>query len=229
MSHLRAIHAAIYRDPSPSPYALILEDDVRFLFSVNFTALIRSAPKDFGILQLTTSNTEALDLLWGQLGRGQHWVPTHWRNATKNGKTYLYWSAQAYVIQKSVVRPFVDLAVRSDGYRIHNSFYPESCRRTEKDPCVLAFCLFSDSYIYAAAQPSYVSTAALVTGGRIGWNSTIHPLEVNSHRAGFAKIRSQAAQLRQAMRSSSSSSRDRDTAGTEGLRPPPYLSPLPSC
>ncbi|RYG67514.1 hypothetical protein EON64_07270 [archaeon] len=214
MSHLFAIHTALYHDPSPaSPYALILEDDVRFLFSIDFPALISTAPKDFGVLQLTTSNTEALELLWDQYSKGQqtergtrYWRKTHWQDTTKNGKTFMYWSAQAYVINKQQVKSFIDDVVTSNakglvvGFRIHNSFFPQECRRTRADPCIVSFCLFSDSYIYAGTGEEgghYVSTIPLVTGGKVGLNSTVHQLEVSAHRAGFTKIRSIASQFRQ--------------------------------
>eukprot|EP01034_Spumella_vulgaris_P022210 gene22210-28324_t len=59
-SHLIAIYRAVH-DPvfmSSSPYALILEDDVHFEFEVDFERLVESAPKDFAVLQLMTSNAE---------------------------------------------------------------------------------------------------------------------------------------------------------------------------
>jgi GR25 family glycosyltransferase involved in LPS biosynthesis len=198
MSHLRAIHTAIYHDPRSSPYALVLEDDVRFLFSLDLRVLLASAPSDFAILQLTTSNVEALNLLWERHMQQDEWYRVHWRNCTRNGKTYLFWSAQAYLIHKPLLKPFIDSVITMDaqkrpiGYTIQNSFYPEECKR----PCVLAQCLFADSYIYAGGSPTFVSTVPLVTGARIGMNSTIHPLEVKSHRSGFAKIRALAQQMR---------------------------------
>eukprot|EP01039_Chlorochromonas_danica_P005231 gene5233-5764_t len=224
-SHMRAIHTAIYHDPQPhSPYALILEDDIRFLFAINFTALITSAPQDFAILQLTTSNAEALDFLWGRYSQGDQWYPVHWRNSTRNGKTYLFWSAQGYLIQKAVMKSMLDDIIEMNAekeitaYKISNSFYPERCRR----PCVLAFCLFSDTYIYSLGKPTYVTTLSMITGARIGWNSTIHPLEVNSHRSGFSKMRSLAHQFR--------SSTGNSSVAIEGaLRLPAYLTPWSSC
>jgi GR25 family glycosyltransferase involved in LPS biosynthesis len=57
-SHLLAIHSAVHDetvDPA-NPYALIVEDDVSFEMDVDFKTLAESAPKNFGILQLMTSN-----------------------------------------------------------------------------------------------------------------------------------------------------------------------------
>jgi hypothetical protein len=63
MSHLKAIRNSIY-SKSTKPYALILEDDVRFAFDINFKKLISSAPKEFGMLQLITSNDYGLLEMW---------------------------------------------------------------------------------------------------------------------------------------------------------------------
>lgn len=62
-SHLKAIRTAIYANNS-KPYALILEDDLQLAFDIDFQALINSAPQDFAMLQLITSNEYELVLLW---------------------------------------------------------------------------------------------------------------------------------------------------------------------
>lgn len=63
MSHLKAMRNAIY-SKSTKPFALILEDDMRFAFDINFKKLINSAPKNFGMLQLITSNDYGLLEMW---------------------------------------------------------------------------------------------------------------------------------------------------------------------
>ena len=81
MSHLTAIHIAIYDTTSNglnSEYALIVEDDVKLLFHLNFTALIASAPRDFGILQLVTSNEEAIQGLWATYKQQTNDVTSDW-------------------------------------------------------------------------------------------------------------------------------------------------------
>ncbi len=66
LSHLKAIRMAVSEATPTRPptamddFALILEDDVKFLYDVDFPLLVRSAPSDFGILQLVTSNIEAI-------------------------------------------------------------------------------------------------------------------------------------------------------------------------
>lgn len=224
LSHLKAIYSAVYFDSfhPDSEYAVILEDDVKFLYSMNFTALLETAPKDFTILQLTTSNPQALDSLWKKYSekpnyksseakeakissnQERFWHLTDWKETTKNKKTYLYWSAQAYIIHKQrILEVFLQYVLRTAGnstlipftpinhlqYLIVNGFFQEKCTLTRRRPCILSNCLFSDSYIYAGGKPTYVSTIPLLTGAKVGLNSTIHQLEVDNHKEGFQKIK----------------------------------------
>ena len=66
-SHVSAIRMAVL-DEAPhaksSRYALILEDDVRMSFAINFAELVQQAPKDFGVLQLMTSHIDDFETLW---------------------------------------------------------------------------------------------------------------------------------------------------------------------
>lgn len=64
ISHLNVIRKAIYEGNASNPYALILEDDLQFAVEIDFSALIASAPGNFGILQLVTSNDYAVLELW---------------------------------------------------------------------------------------------------------------------------------------------------------------------
>jgi GR25 family glycosyltransferase involved in LPS biosynthesis len=246
LSHLTAIHKAIYSEestsdgmsgdvvkrnlrntvqpPKVSDYALIIEDDVQFVYQLNFTALISSAPKDFGILQLTTSNEEALKLLWSTFKEKsaaekeiyndlenvekQHflrhydknltaserlWTENLWTSHTKDGRTNLFWSAQAYLINKRIIKPFIDDVVESHNggslsFKIINSFNPSVCTRTKKFPCILSNCLFSDSYIYAGGGPTYVSNIPLFTGAAVGLKSDLHQNQVGVHKKGFERM-----------------------------------------
>ena len=54
VSHLLAMRAAIEARLSTSEFAIVAEDDVLFPFDVDFDALARSAPTDFGLLRLTS-------------------------------------------------------------------------------------------------------------------------------------------------------------------------------
>lgn len=111
MSHLTAIRTAIY-DPTmiDSEYALITEDDIGFKFDIDFTKLVDTAPKNFSILQLVTSNVEAIHKLWDTYHDDSKalWTPSYWDTMTKDKRTVLFWSTQAYLIHKQRIRPFID-------------------------------------------------------------------------------------------------------------------------
>lgn len=207
LSHLKAIYHALNEDPQPdNPFALIIEDDIRFMYSINFTDLILSAPRDFGILQLTTSSPDAIQMLLNipktdqQLHNfhfqteSEYWHKVNWKDTTKNKKEYLFWSAQAYIIQKSILRTAMKYVVQekersSLSFKVVNSFFPNQCSFEESRPCVLANCLFADTYIYSLGKPTYVSRIPLVTGSKVGLNSTIHQGQVEFHKEGFSSIR----------------------------------------
>ena len=110
-SHLTAIRSAIY-DPTmmDSEYALITEDDIGFKFAIDFDKLVKTAPKNFSILQLVTTNVEAIHKLWDTYHGDPNnvWTPSYWNTMTKDKRTVLYWSAQAYLIHKQRIRPFID-------------------------------------------------------------------------------------------------------------------------
>jgi GR25 family glycosyltransferase involved in LPS biosynthesis len=107
-SHLKAIHTAVHDTSSPlavdSKYALILEDDIRFQYDINFEELIASAPKNFGVLQLMTSHYDQILNLWNSY-RYQNQLWTFRRQDSS------IWSAQAYIINKAVYKEYVDAAI----------------------------------------------------------------------------------------------------------------------
>lgn len=260
LSHLKAIHTAVYSNESyvhrcrhrnlkkgsrnkkhasnngessidMSDYALIMEDDVKFIYQLNFKSLILSAPRDFGILQLSTSNEEALHKLWSTFtansnigsahfegksvseqnnireqfesntSSSNRWTYNHWNSQTADKKTTLYWSAQAYIINKRVVKPFIDDVIDtwSNGtmsFKIINGFNPKFCQRSKNFPCILANCLFADTYIYAGGGPTYVSHIPLFTGADVGLKSDIHQDQVGVHKVGFDAIDAITNQIR---------------------------------
>lgn len=194
LSHLKAIYYAVH-SAKDNKYALILEDDIQILFDIDFNKLIQSAPNDFGTLQLVTSNLEAINTLWSKYTESNGkllWTKSSWRATTKDGKTTLYWSAQAYLVKISVARAFIEdiVEVDSEGklsFKIINSFH-NPCIREKHRPCIQANCLFSDSYIYAAGEPTYVSHIPLFNGAGIGLSSLIHQEHVPVHKPAFERI-----------------------------------------
>jgi len=95
-----------------TPYAIILEDDVSFNFNIDFKCLLQLAPKDFGAIQLVTSNLQQINSTW---------------NNYKHNKTNLFsvrsnecWSSQGYIINTAVVRDYV---MRAMEFNKSTSFY----------------------------------------------------------------------------------------------------------
>jgi hypothetical protein len=144
-----------------------------------------------------TSNLEAIHTLWKKYVAYENtdsknvsrlWTPNLWDTLTRDRRTVLFWSAQAYIINKKVVGSFVDDVVQEYGapksllsFRIINSFDPRTCIRTSHWPCILANCLFADSYIYAGASPAYVLNFPLFNGDTLGYDSSIHQDQVASY------------------------------------------------
>lgn len=235
LSHLKAMHTAVYSKTlgGGGDYALILEDDVKFLYDIDFSALIKNAPPDFGILQLITSNVEALNSLLHQYKTSseaeKHWKKTAWNHFTKNKKTSLYWSAQAYLINKKIIKPFLDDVITVNPttgalhFKIVNSFFPNQCKRTKERPCVLSNCLFADSYIFSGAGPTYISTIPLFTGSKIGYTSTIHQEQVSFHQEAFGLIKSISHELTRKSGAMAGSNHSNSSSSSIAIGLPPFV------
>jgi hypothetical protein len=193
-SHIHAIHTALH-DPNPvakrSSYFLVLEDDIRFQWKVDFSSLISMIPKGFGSVQLMMSHKPQIQEIFSiyneSVGKGhpQYVVPRP-RNAS-------IWSAQAILYSKEIIRPIINKIVSFDrhkelGYKLVNSFKYDQRSINPYHPSIPCECLFSDMYLYAMAQPSYVLTVPLFNSGDAGLNSTMHQTHVVFHIRGFAEI-----------------------------------------
>lgn len=106
ISHLQALRTAL-NQISDSPYALILEDDMQFAFDVDYQALADSAPKDFAILQLVTSNDQNLKYLWGKYTESKGKFLWEQRSDITD-----FWCAGAYVVNKEVFKPIINRILR---------------------------------------------------------------------------------------------------------------------
>jgi GR25 family glycosyltransferase involved in LPS biosynthesis len=113
-----------------------VEDDIEFELDVDLWQLAASAPADFGILQLTTSNSESLTQLWREyaalsaaaISENKH-KPSMWR---AHDSSLGLWSTQAYLINKQVAKVFIDKVVTLDAmqqplFRIRSPFDLWSC------------------------------------------------------------------------------------------------------
>eukprot|EP01040_Poterioochromonas_malhamensis_P004772 gene4772-5122_t len=183
-SHLHAMWLAVNDNTSPTssfPYALIIEDDVKFEFDIDWVGLIEDAPKDFTILQLVTSNYEMVDQLWKSYSKEN--TKTTLKHLRGGDRGFLskalwqkrdqwkdsLWSTQAYIIHKERVRQqlFKYVTPVATGLPMIKLVPPSMfvCRTV---PCMVPFRIVADIYIYLVFSPSYVSRIPLFNGAASG-------------------------------------------------------------
>ena len=209
ISHLLAIHKAVYDTASSTrnnPYAIITEDDIEFEMDVDFLTLAQNAPVGFGVLQLTTSSGTAVDSFWEKykididrkvknnvnFSKSQFPSTLLWNRRVYNSP---FWSCQAYLINKQVVRKFIDRVVSynvtTGNYTVNivnPSFKLFPC--DDGEICQLPYRIVSETYIYSGCHPSYITRVPIFNGSPAGQNTTIHKRKNNdlSHAKNFAQI-----------------------------------------
>jgi GR25 family glycosyltransferase involved in LPS biosynthesis len=201
-SHISALHTAL-NDQSPSAkkskYFMVLEDDVRFKFKVDLDKLIEAAPNDFGSLQLMMSHKIQIETAWnhyiGSINdvRGSTRRPDFFIHRPRNSTV---WSAQAVLYNKEVIRKFIEYAVVADrngklGYKLvttadYDKTHPAKVNAYK--PAIACACLFADMFVYAMAQPAYITTVPFLNSAAQGVNSSYHQSHVVYHLQGFAKM-----------------------------------------
>lgn len=205
ISHLLAIYTAIHDESYKHiPYALITEDDVHFEMDVDLLTLAENAPSGFGALQLMTSSSNYVNSLWNTyhdrvtaLNNENNTNMDFPHNLIWSPRRYdaPYWSAQAYLISKEVVRTFIDNAVTYDeststyAIKIINPSETDlPCPR--KTDCHVPYRIVSDTYIFHGCQPTYTSSIPMFNGASVGQNTTIHATKNNdnSHAKSFIEI-----------------------------------------
>lgn len=114
MTHILAIHKAIYSTKATSRYALIIEDDVEFHLDIDFDIILATAPSDFGILQLTTANENYVNKMWWKYNQnllakleGNY----TWSAAQQHSPAHNIWASSAYIIDRVVMKPIIDKIV----------------------------------------------------------------------------------------------------------------------
>jgi GR25 family glycosyltransferase involved in LPS biosynthesis len=190
-SHLFAMYTAITDEKMKHiPYALIVEDDIRFELKVNWLQMIEiSAPRDWKILQVFTSNAVFSKKLWkdyqslvlNTLQNDTTETPSakqvpfssspllQWVERYSNSSL---WSTQAYLINKEAMKSQI-LSIVS--YHKHDQKYhltlppPPSfhCNvYTSKNQCVLPYRLVADIYLYTLFAPSYITRIPFCNGAK---------------------------------------------------------------
>jgi hypothetical protein len=202
------------------PYALITEDDVEFAMDVDLLHLANSAPKGFGVLQLMTSSSSYVNSFWqkyktkmskessknvsNEIERNLYLEAINKNLWSRRKPDSPYWATQAYLINKNVVRAFIDKVVTynssSKSFAIKiinpsNELFP--C--FGNDMCSLPQRLVSDLYIFTGCGPTYLATVPMFNGASIGRNTTIHLRKNNdiSHAKAFSEISITLADVRE--------------------------------
>lgn len=107
LSHIKAIKACLDDETSTDDFAIIMEDDVKLIYNIDFAKLIEAAPKPFGILQLASSNPETITkhfFTYNSHNHSSYFTPNKWDMTTKKQGYALYWSAQYYLVNKTLAR-----------------------------------------------------------------------------------------------------------------------------
>ena len=203
-SHVNALYTVI-NDKNPialrSKYFIMLEDDVRFQFKIDFEALISAAPKGFGALQLMMSHKKDID---------NHWniYSSLYNPKTSSNGLFSYrprnstvWSAQATLYNKDVVREFLRYAIGYDrkgrlGFKLVNTFdikkssYYNQIHTSASKFRVSIFsdCIFADMFLYSMSSPTYILNFPLFNSASLGLNSSSHQSHVKHHIHGFSRI-----------------------------------------
>ena len=103
ISHVFAIYRA-FQSNSMYPYALILEDDMRLPFDIEWKKMINTAPENFSILQLISSNGFLSPKLWAQYSidnlKGSI-DPKAGATLWLKRKGIDFWCAGAYIINRN--------------------------------------------------------------------------------------------------------------------------------
>jgi GR25 family glycosyltransferase involved in LPS biosynthesis len=207
-SHLVAMRKAIYSTTAKSRYALIVEDDVYFPFDIDFDALVQSAPKGFGILQLFNSNQNSMQSTWDKYVQNSDylWIKRH------PVKYFDFWSTCAYLIDRIAMKAVIDSVVTEvNGWvqlkvvaGISSPCVPKECCQpgtgeyssndnlhfVVKPPCVWAPRGYQADHFLYAMVPTYMLAVPIISNGLGGNVSTFHQNHVEMfHKKSFQKMR----------------------------------------
>ena len=203
-SHVNALYAAVYDNSviaAKSKYFIMIEDDIRFQFKVDFHALIAAAPKGFGALQLMMSRKEDVDAHF------RNYLSKKGTSSSPDDALFTYrprnstvWSAQAILYNKEKVRAFLQVAVVKDrkgkrGFKLVNTFDTKkslahifSGSYNKYHPAVFSDCIFADMFLYSMSSPTYILNVPFLNSASVGLNSSSHQAHVKHHIHGFGRI-----------------------------------------
>lgn len=174
LSHLEAIYTVINEKQNTVGYALIIEDDARFLFDIiNWKELISSAPSsDWTILQVTNSNHHVSRYYYENVYKVTKKI---WERRTCNK----YWSTVSYIINtaklnNSTLRnifgnPTMDEKLNFNIRFDNTKLFINRCNITDlsmsgKLRCKGKIAIEADKFIYNLGTPHvYVSNIPFIT------------------------------------------------------------------
>jgi hypothetical protein len=177
-------------------YALLLEDDIRLAFEIDFEKLVATAPEDFVILQLVTSNEVAVEVAWDRyMKQGIQW--------NKRGEYDSSWCAAAFLIHKERLKSVIEkiiTKVTDHLFTVRLEAVDKKCPNrhccSEKGmlpqpPCILApYGYESDSFLYNLVfGKSYLSSIPLFLTSDVADISTLHQEHVTTHHSAFTLIK----------------------------------------
>ena len=202
LSHMVVMYHAIHDETSQEKeYALILEDDIQLIYEIDFKSLIATAPKDFAILQLVTSNKNVLNATWSHflINPSEHfWVP---RRQYEDA-----WCTAAYIIHKQRLIDEITKYIEMISYRFYVArisrltdicFFDSICCSLNithpEANCTKLFQYFAmaDYFLYnLLPNATYLSTIPLFDRSQLAKISTIHQEHVNiTHDPAFDLMR----------------------------------------
>ena len=193
-SHINTLYESVFLDSSDyaksHEFVLIMEDDARFHYQIDFKELISSVKKDFGMLQLLMSLSDDIIKAYGLYLNNKHQL---WTERLPDSTV---WSAQAYIVNKTAIKPILQHIIGYDrnnnvGFKLANTLNYDKKNQIDTinpfKPVVPSQCLFADMYLYSLTQPQpvFILTIPLLNGAGIGMNTTLHNEHVSFHAYGF--------------------------------------------
>lgn len=138
LSHLVAIITAL-QSPSKAPYALIMEDDMHLAFDIDFKKFGAIFPRDFGIIQMTTSNPLRFETLLQEYLRSGVLY--------KSRKESDLWSTGGYLVNKAVLREQMKGVLAAQDPE-SDVFQMDLIAGTDRQGCAPASCCVNGTFIH---------------------------------------------------------------------------------
>jgi hypothetical protein len=177
-------------------YALLLEDDIRPAFEIDFEKLIAGAPEDFVMLQLVTSNEVAIEVAWDRyMKQGIQWNPRGEYDST--------WATCAFLIHKERLKSAIEkiiMKVNDHLFIARFEAVDKKCPQRHccsqkgqlpQSPCIVApYGYEADGFLYNMVYgKTYLSSIPLFLTSEVAEISTLHQEHLTTHSSAFTLIK----------------------------------------